>query len=229
MQFSERADMESITGLKSANWKQVHFQSSQSPWSAGAQAGRHCNTCKISWIYACFLWMQWKNGTREYTTAERQTGAYQWGWGEQLLLCLAGDIIYLQYSNTAHLLPTHWEPSSSSCLWDLSETHWKHSSGRDLLCHRSAFFFITSFHQLPFSPYLPLSLRLRALPSSCMSIHILNTLPQLHYTNDGIWLFIPSSHIHFHIAPFTQPSSVSIILCCCWNLSLELMHRITEW
>lgn len=49
-------------------------------------------------------------------TAEMQASIYRWRWGEQLLLHITGDIIYLQYSTAVHLLPAHWEPSSSSCL-----------------------------------------------------------------------------------------------------------------
>lgn len=112
----EKLTWNQLLGWKSANQKQIRFQPSQPLWSAGTQAGRHCNTCKNSWSYTCFSYMQWKKGTREYMTAERQAGVYQWGWGEQLLLRITGDIIYLQYSTTAHLLPAHWEPSSSSCL-----------------------------------------------------------------------------------------------------------------
>lgn len=104
----------------------------------------------------------------------------------------------------------------------LSETHWKHSRGRDL-CHTSALLFLTSFHQLLFSPHLPLSLKLRALPSSYMSIHIFSTLPQLHSTDSGSWLFILPSCICFHVAQSTQASSVTIIVCSCSNLSPELI------
>jgi len=45
------------------------------------------------------------------------------------------------------------------------------------LCLQSAFLFLVSFHQLPFSPHLPFPLKLRALPSSSMSLSLPPSLP----------------------------------------------------
>lgn len=49
----------------------------------------------------------------ERMTTERQAGVHWQGWGEQLLPHITGDIIYLQYSTTAHLLSTHQQTLSN--------------------------------------------------------------------------------------------------------------------
>lgn len=93
--------------------------------------------------------------------------------------------------NTAPLLTScphtrsHHQALIFPCLhcWNLfiplgpSETHWKCTSWRNLFCLPCALLFLTSFHQLPFSPHLPFPLKLRALPSSSMSLSLPPSLP----------------------------------------------------
>lgn len=134
--------------------------------------------------------------------------------------------------NTASLLTScphtksHQQAHILPCLhcwniflpWGLSETHWKHSSCKDVLCHRSALLSLTSFHQLLFLPHLPFFLRIQALPSSYISIHIFSTFPPPSLHQWWEQAFILPSHICLHATPASaQASSATLTLCSCSN------------
>jgi len=144
-------------------------------------------------------------------------------------LHITGDITYLHYSTTAHLLPMYREQSSSSCF-SLPSLLEPSSSFRPLQntlktqqLKRSPLPqvylpFSYTLSPAPLVTKLPLSLRLRALHPSYMSIHTFSTFPHLHYTDGGSWPFILPSHIFLHVALSTVASSVTTILCSCSKL-----------
>lgn len=125
--------------------------------------------------------------------------------------------------NTAPLLTScthtrsHHQALIFPCLhcWNLflplglSETHWKHTSWRNLFCLPSDLLFLTSFHQLLFSPHLPFPLKLRALPSSYMSL----SLPPSLSADSQV-----SSCYHL-----PHKCTITIIPCSCSNPSPELI------
>lgn len=211
MQLKGRADMTSVTRLQECKPVKVGaFPTPQPLQSAGTQAGRRCDTCQGSWSCACLL-AAVKEGPREYVRAERQAGVYRWGWGSSCCwISLGASFTY----STAPLLTScphtesHQQAHLFPCLrcWNLFlpsgllETHWKQQLRRSPL-PQACPPFSTSFHQLFFSPHLPLALRLRALPSSYTSIHIFSTFPHPDYTHGGGWLLVLPSHICLHIAP----------------------------
>lgn len=180
-------------GWKSVNQKQVHFQPSS---LYGQQVHRLAGTVapvRAPGAMPIFLRCSerreqgsiWQlRGRQVYTSRGEGSSCYCISLGTSFTYSTAPLLTsrpHTESHHQAHVFP---------CLrcWNaflplgLSETRWKHSSWRDLLCHRSALLFLTSFHQLLFSPHLPLSLRLRVLPSSYTSIHIFSTLPHLHYS-----------------------------------------------
>lgn len=86
------------------------------------------------------------------------------------------------------------------------QASWKHtenSSWGDLLCHRPALLFLTSFHQL----FISLALGLRALPSSYIFIHIPPSFPtQTTLMVEDSYLSCP------HTFVFTLPWSHKLLL-----------------
>lgn len=79
------------------------------------------------------------------------------------------------------------------------------------LCLQSAFLFLVSFYQLPFSPNSPLPSKLRALPSSCLSLLSTSTCPHIQWELD---IYPALTHLSLCcLIPYKQ--AITIILCSC--------------
>lgn len=185
--------------------KSRYISNPQPLWSAGTQAGRHCDTCKSSWSCACPL-AAVKEGTKGICDSWEAGRCVPAGLREQLLLNFTGDIIYLQYSTTAHSCPhteSHQQAHLSPCLccWSLFlpsgllET----AAGISFATGLPSF---TSFHQLFISPHLPLALELCLHPTHPFTFLHLSP-PWLHW-----WWQMAISHTFV----FTLPCSHKLLL-----------------
>lgn len=115
MQLKGRADMTSVMAAGVQTCKSRYISNPSASTVSRYQVGRHCDTCTSSWSCACLL-VAVREGSKGICDSWEADRCVPVGLREQLLLNITGDIIYLQYSTTAHLLPTHWESSASSSL-----------------------------------------------------------------------------------------------------------------
>lgn len=208
IQLEGRADTTSLTRLQECKpVKAGTFPTLQPLQSAGTQAGRHCDTCKSPWSCACLL-AAVREGTKGICDSWEAGRCVPVGLRHQLLLNITGDIIYSQHSTTAHLLPTHWEPSANSSLSLpslLEPLPSLRPLGNKLKTAAEEISFATGLPSFFLHPFTTLALGLRALPSSYTFTFLHLSPPWWHWwwqmaTSPALTHL--SSHYPFHTSFF---------------------------